>query len=251
MGWSMSLSSSRRSSSSSDRTRVGLPDIEMSLPGCSLSLLISSAKLSPIRVEFSHSRGSSRVVETTYFLTPFICAATGFSSGSCFGQNAAHSSQRTRPMSMASEAAIAAPIASPIWSLKYGKCHFSGDSTTPSSDTNSDATTFLIRTSCESMFQPNIRQAKYPLVVPLRVGLEPGKVGHLWPDRGQAFVGLAAQHHRVGCLPHLKRGLLAVGVENEPPVWLGHRCFEGAVDGDGVVDDQSSHEKLLSIRSRS
>src|SRR5215216_3899691 len=125
-------------------------------------------------------------------------------------------------MSMVSEAAIAAPIASPIWSLKYGKCHFSGDSTTPSSDTNSDATTFLIRTSCESMFQPNIRQAKYPLVVPLRigellriylprtwdvlghavhllrVGLEPGKVGHLWPDRGQAFVGLAAKHHRVG-----------------------------------------------------
>src|ERR687893_1998345 len=26
----------------------------------------------------------------------------------------------------------------------------------------------------------------------LRVGLEPGKVGHPWPDRGQAFVGLAA-----------------------------------------------------------
>ena len=38
-------------------------------------------------VEFCHSRGSSRVVETTYFLTPFIWAATGFSSGSCFGQN--------------------------------------------------------------------------------------------------------------------------------------------------------------------
>src|ERR687890_1867331 len=73
-------------------------------------------------------------------------------------------------MSMASEVAIATPIASPIWSLKYGKCHFSGDSTTPSSDTNSDATTFLIRTSCESMFQPNIRQAKYPLVVLLRIG---------------------------------------------------------------------------------
>src|SRR5215217_4480900 len=73
-------------------------------------------------------------------------------------------------MSMASEATIAAPIASPIWSLKYGKCHFSGDSTTPSSDTNSDATTFLIGTSSESMFQPNIRQAKYPLVALLRIG---------------------------------------------------------------------------------
>src|SRR5919205_1993872 len=33
---------------------------------------------------------------------------------------------------MASEAAIAAPIASPISSLKYGRYHFSGDSITPS-----------------------------------------------------------------------------------------------------------------------
>src|ERR687897_3467039 len=73
-------------------------------------------------------------------------------------------------MSMASEAAIAVPIASPIWSLKYGKCHFSGDSTTPSSDTNSDATTFLIRTSSDSMFQPDIPQAKYPLEALLRIG---------------------------------------------------------------------------------
>src|SRR5215213_5262890 len=71
---------------------------------------------------------------------------------------------------MESEAAIAAPIASPIWSLKYGKCHFSGDSTTPSSDTTSDATTFLIRTYSESKFRPNIRQAKYPLVALLRIG---------------------------------------------------------------------------------
>src|SRR5829696_8502133 len=62
------------------------------------------------------------------------------------------------------------PIASPIWSLKYGKCHLSGDSTTPSSDTNSDATTFLIRTSSDSTFQQNIWQAKYPLVALLRIG---------------------------------------------------------------------------------
>src|SRR5215208_7388196 len=73
-------------------------------------------------------------------------------------------------MSMESEAAIAAPIASPIWSLKYGKCHLSGDSTTPSSDTNSDATTFLIRTSPDSKFQPNIWQAKYLCVTLLRIG---------------------------------------------------------------------------------
>src|SRR5829696_3891561 len=44
---------------------------------------------------------------------------------------------------MASAWAISAPTASPISSLKYGKCHLSGASMTPSSDTNSDAITFL------------------------------------------------------------------------------------------------------------
>jgi hypothetical protein len=48
---------------------------------------------------------------------------------------------------MASAAAIAAPTASPISSLKYGSYHFSGDSVTPSSDTNNPAVTFLIETS--------------------------------------------------------------------------------------------------------
>ena len=49
---------------------------------------------------------------------------------------------------MASAVAIAAPISVPISSWKYGKCHSSGDSITPSSDTNSEAITFLIETSC-------------------------------------------------------------------------------------------------------
>src|SRR5215211_4455133 len=44
---------------------------------------------------------------------------------------------------MASAWAISAPTASPISSLKYGNCHLSGASMTPSSDTNSDAITFL------------------------------------------------------------------------------------------------------------
>src|SRR5829696_10353728 len=48
---------------------------------------------------------------------------------------------------MASESAIPDAIASPISSLKYGKCHVSGASMTPSRDTNSDATTFLIESS--------------------------------------------------------------------------------------------------------
>src|SRR5215218_5823562 len=42
---------------------------------------------------------------------------------------------------MASAAAIVAPTASPISSSKYGSCQLSGDPMTPSSATNSDATT--------------------------------------------------------------------------------------------------------------
>src|ERR671916_2080096 len=52
-------------------------------------------------------------------------------------------------MSMASVWAIAAPISCPISSSKYGKCHWSGASMTPSSDTNSDTITFLIGTSSD------------------------------------------------------------------------------------------------------
>src|SRR5215207_3758781 len=75
---------------SSDRTRVGLPEIEMSPPACRFSSAISSATFSPMSVELFHSSGSSRVVETTYLRTPFMWPATGFSSGSCCGQDAAH-----------------------------------------------------------------------------------------------------------------------------------------------------------------
>src|SRR5215218_3588619 len=56
---------------SNDRTRAPLPRIVMSLPGCCLSSLISSATSPLIRVEFCHSRGSSRVVETTNLGTLF------------------------------------------------------------------------------------------------------------------------------------------------------------------------------------
>src|SRR4028118_2109572 len=71
---------------------------------------------------------------------------------------------------MASDAAIAAPTASPISSLKYGSCHLSGDSATPSSDTNSDASTFLMWTSSGSKCQLRVRQTKYPHVAPLCIG---------------------------------------------------------------------------------
>src|SRR5215213_235141 len=45
---------------------------------------------------------------------------------------------------MVSAVAKLSPTAWPISSLKYGKCHLSGDSITPSSDRNSAATTFLM-----------------------------------------------------------------------------------------------------------
>src|SRR5215217_3492644 len=64
---------------------------------------------------------------------------------------------------MASEAAIAAVIASAIWSLKYGKCQFCGDSTTPSSETSSDAITFLIGSSSESMSRPTFGRLSIPV----------------------------------------------------------------------------------------
>src|ERR671917_1835034 len=48
---------------------------------------------------------------------------------------------------MASVWPIAATISCPISSSKYGKRHWSGDSITPSSDTNSHATTLLMSTS--------------------------------------------------------------------------------------------------------
>src|ERR687898_2145602 len=64
---------------------------------------------------------------------------------------------------MASEAAIAAPIASSIWSLKYCKCQFCGDSTTPSSETSSDAITFFIGASSESMSQPTFGRLSIPV----------------------------------------------------------------------------------------
>src|SRR5215213_7300346 len=68
---------------------------------------------------------------------------------------------------MASAAAIAAPIASSICSLWNWKDHFSGDSMTPSNDMISDAITFLIGTSSDSMFQPTfgmLRRLSIPVM---------------------------------------------------------------------------------------
>jgi hypothetical protein len=48
-----------------------------------------------------------------------------------------------RPKSTVSAVPRVAPTAAPISSLKYGKCHWSGASTTPSSEMNRPPMTFL------------------------------------------------------------------------------------------------------------
>jgi len=70
----------------------------------------------------------------------------------------------------------------------------------------------------------------------------------LRPDGGQSFVGLAPQQHRVGHQELLERDLVVVGVQHQPLV--GRRRLEGAVDGHGVVDDQSSYRGASSWFSR-
>ena len=68
-------------------------------------------------VEFCHSTLSS-VVEATNVCVSFMIDTNGSAAGSCYGQNAAHSSYMRRPSSIESLAAIASPTAAPISSLK-------------------------------------------------------------------------------------------------------------------------------------
>jgi hypothetical protein len=90
-GWIISLNSSITPSPRSERTRVALPLIAMSLPGCCFSFLISATTSSPSSVEFCQVTSLS-VFEATYFGRPFMAAAIGSSSDDWLGQNAAHSS---------------------------------------------------------------------------------------------------------------------------------------------------------------
>src|SRR5918997_2372731 len=59
------------------------------------------------------------------------------------GEAALDGTERTMDHSRASAAASSSDLYSPISSLQYGKCHFAGDSMTPSSDTNSETITLL------------------------------------------------------------------------------------------------------------
>src|SRR5215471_1533552 len=105
---------------------------------------------------------------------------------------------------MASLVAISAPTACPTWSLKYGPVHFSGDSTTPSSETNSPAAIFRI---------------SFPFLVVLAAEEEPGQHGRdgLRLDHvvlaGQRAVPCVGQRVREGAggVGHPGRALAAGG----------------------------------------
>src|SRR3972149_5567906 len=87
-GWTISVSSSRRPSSSRDRTTEGLPETPMFLPVCCFRLLTWSLRGPSIRVEFIHATSFS-VLEATYFGVLLMWLAYGSSWD--VGQKPAHS----------------------------------------------------------------------------------------------------------------------------------------------------------------
>jgi hypothetical protein len=88
IGWTSTLSSSRRPSRSSQRTVVALPDMVMSPPSWAL-MSVSFWATSPLMIsKFCHS-DAYRLLETTYFLIEFMTSPNG--SAACSGQYAAHS----------------------------------------------------------------------------------------------------------------------------------------------------------------
>jgi hypothetical protein len=75
--------------------RAPLPRIVMSLPGCRFSTATLSATSPLMRAELFHSRGSSRVFETTYLRTLLMWSTIGVPPG-WLGQKAALSGSRNR-----------------------------------------------------------------------------------------------------------------------------------------------------------
>ena len=68
-------------------------------------------------------------------------------SGPCCGQYWDHSSYSRRPIRKAPVDCMPLAMVAPIFSSKYGKCHLSGDSTTPSSEMKKLETIFPIGAS--------------------------------------------------------------------------------------------------------
>src|SRR3954467_3101833 len=133
----MRLSSSSRPFASNQRTSVALPDIPMAPSPC-FNFWISPATSPEISVVLFHVASFS-VFETTYFGMVLMNDANGTSSPWA-GQYSDHWLYSTRPIRNPEYSALASPMAAPISSLKYAKCHWSGASTTPSRDMKKFAT---------------------------------------------------------------------------------------------------------------
>src|SRR5207244_9422712 len=106
----------------------------MSCPGCCFNFETSAARSPLIKCELFHA-SVFKVLDATNFGMLLNWSANP--SGSFRpGQAAANPSYVTRPRRSASEARVSSSLNFWVSSLQNGKLHFSGDSTTPSSDTN-------------------------------------------------------------------------------------------------------------------
>src|SRR5437879_4400066 len=106
----------------------------MSRPGCSFNFETSPARSPLIKWELFHA-SFFKVLDATNF--GMLLNRSANPSGSFLpGQAAANPSYVTRPRRSASEAKVSSNLNFWVSSLQNGKLHFSGDSTTPSSDTN-------------------------------------------------------------------------------------------------------------------
>src|SRR5438128_1893927 len=106
----------------------------MSCPGCRFNFETSAARSPWIKCELFHA-SFVKVLDATYF--GMLLNRSANPSGSFRpGQAAANPSYVTRPRRSASEAKVSSNLNFWVSSLQNGKLHFSGDSTTPSSDVN-------------------------------------------------------------------------------------------------------------------
>src|SRR5213594_3221047 len=115
-----------------ERMRPGEPWMTISFPVCCFSFETSVA-ISPLSTcELFHS-SFLRVLVTTC-LGMLLNRSANPSGSLRRGHEAAKPSYVTRPKRSASEEKVSSRLNFPISSFQYGNDHFSGDSTTPSSD---------------------------------------------------------------------------------------------------------------------
>src|SRR5437879_12044553 len=106
----------------------------MALHGCCFNFETSAARSPLIKWELFHASFLKVLVATNFGM---LLNRSANPSGSFLpGQAASNASYVTRPRRSASEARVSSSLNFWVSSLQNGKLHFSGDSTTPSSDTN-------------------------------------------------------------------------------------------------------------------